>query len=302
MQLTTPPPSSQVPWPLQPWQASPPDVLTAATVPVLFDDDSHQRQFQQSWEVFLQGDRTGAIRRLSALSDRYPEEPLPLLVLSYAQPGECIFGVNIGEAILNGLKSAVLGLFNWVYKTVKDAIVWAATKIRDQVTKTATDMFAAISAAGAGVRRAANQTLQEIFDTVKINQTDVLLKMMHTGPLPPEYYFRKVHVDEEIKFLDLIVDIIRWMTFGALGVLLLCNFIILVLCCCYCLTKKELNRTDSLEDEVTEMLQEEEDTRKALRHKEMETVKEKRKEYMEMLLKGGGPMGAATARPPRGMF
>ena len=37
-------------------------------------------------------------------------------------------------------------------------------------------------------------------------------------------------------------------------------------------------------------------------YKDLRVLMDKRKEYMEMLLKGGGPMGAATARPPRGMF
>ncbi len=213
-----------------------------------------------------------------------------------------LFGVNIGDAILGGIKSAFWAAIYGIGGAIKSTTLWAANKIKDSVSTIANDMFAALSAAGEGVRQSANSTLSEIIGSVQINQTQILLKIMHTGPLPPEYYFRKIHLEEEIAFLDQLVGIIRNMTIVCGSVLAFCVLNMLVLFCCYCMTKKDMQKVDELEEETTKKLVEQEMKRKKKKAREAKEKAEKRKEFLALLIQGGGPIGFAAGRPPPGLY
>ena len=213
------------------------------------------------------------------------------------------FGLgNIGDAITNGIKSAFWSMVYGIGNALKSTTIWAAKKIKDTVSTVATDMFAALSAAGEGVRQKANATLSEIADDVNINQTAVLLKMMHTGPLPMEYYLRKIDLEDELQFLDELVEMIKNLTIVCGSILGFCVLCMLVLFCCYCMTKKDLQKVDELEKETTEKLAKQEVKRKKKKFQEAKQKAEKRKEFLALLMQGGGPMGFASGRPPPGLY
>ncbi len=209
-----------------------------------------------------------------------------LLSANCFQCSEC-FLANIGESITNGIKSAFWWAVNGVASAVKNTTIWAANKIRNTVSVMATDMFAALAAAGEGVRDKANETLSEIVDSVKLNQTAVLLKMMHTGLLPKEYYFRKIYVDVELAFLDQQVELIRNLAIVCgvtIGACVICMF---ALFCCYCMLKKDMQKLDELEKEKVKKLTKVEMKRRKKAMMESKEKAEKRRQYRQLMMKGG---------------
>ena len=151
------------------------------------------------------------------------------------------------------------------------------------------------------LKLSANLTLNSLIANGKDYIRKAMLDMMYTGPLPIEFYFRKIDLDDEIEHLDNIVQFIQILTYLCLAVLCVCNVIMFSLCLCYCLTKRELDRVNVLEMDMEKNLIEEERKRKKHEQARYEKTEQKSMDILQMLLANGGPKGQAAARPPKGL-
>ena len=166
----------------------------------------------------------------------------------------------------------------------------------------ATDMFAALSSAGAAVSSKANGTLQNLFE-MRDNGTNItnrILDVMYTGQLPPEYYLRPIDLETEDEFLEELIVVLKVLTYTTVVISTVCIIVMCVLLGCYCSTTIELRSLDELEEEMMEILEEEEKKRKVEAKEEVKRQAEQKNNYMFMIANGSGPAAMAQTRPPGG--
>ena len=108
------------------------------------------------------------------------------------------------------------------------------------------DMQHALQAAGEAISKKTNETLGEFFsgknsetaENIK-GQTAIILTLLHTGDLPPEWYLRPVDLDEEIAHFNHLCDIAIALAVFLISFLTVCLLVLCGLAIEYCRLKTE---------------------------------------------------------------
>ena len=123
------------------------------------------------------------------------------------------------------------------------------------IGNTMSDMYSALQAAGKAISDQTDKTLDEFFsgknsetaENIK-GQTAIILTLLHTGDLPPEWYLRPVDLDEEFQHFNNLMDIaialaVVFISFATLCLLVLCG-----LALAYCSLKTEMRVSFALQE------------------------------------------------------
>ena len=112
------------------------------------------------------------------------------------------------------------------------------------------DIFAAVSAAEAETKNNLDQSLQHIFGPEMQNTSKLLMDLMYTGELPIQDYISTVKVEDEMKFLDEIMQTFRIVTFVNLAINLTFIFLTFILWTNFCSIRNSFNDVKLLEMEI----------------------------------------------------
>ena len=115
------------------------------------------------------------------------------------------------------------------------------------IGNTMSDMYHALQAAGEAISKKTNETLGEFFsgknsetaENIK-GQTAIILTLLHTGDLPPEWYLRPVDLDEEIRHLNNLCDIAIALAVVFISFATFCVLVFCLLALAYCSLKAEM--------------------------------------------------------------
>jgi hypothetical protein len=131
-----------------------------------------------------------------------------------------------------------------------------ANWLKNLATTFATDTYNALSASGAAFRKSANATVSNFFPgggKGEVNgvpsQISILLDLMETGPLPPEWYFKKVSATEEIENLDRWIEIIKNLALVSIAVGIVGHVIVITLIMRSRSNRKQFEGLEKAEDE-----------------------------------------------------
>ncbi|XP_059091915.1 uncharacterized protein LOC131887346 [Tigriopus californicus] len=138
-----------------------------------------------------------------------------IITVALIGPTDAFIG-NIGQTIVDGIKSAFWGAVYGIGSAIKNFILWSARTIKSAVLYVAADMVEAVSAAGSAIRQRASSNLDGVFGVFNTGQRELLIQMMSTAPLPKEYYLRPFDLDGELAHLDALIDFVLGLSITAL--------------------------------------------------------------------------------------
>ena len=176
---------------------------------------------------------------------------LLLLIMSTGQ-AEASLASSIVSSIFGqiwaGIKWVVSYIANAIWTAIKNLFIRIGKFILNGVSSMANDIFAAINVAQEQVKSSANKTLSSFLGPNNFNTTKILINMMFTGTLPPQWYLKSVDLDEEMEFLDHVIEKFTIMSSVALGVSMIFNLICGVVLCWYCRSKANLLKVNKIEE------------------------------------------------------
>merc|ERR1739848_693871 len=110
-----------------------------------------------------------------------------ILVFLIFQVNSChAFIGNIGQQIVDGIKNAFVGFFNFIADGIVSLIKWIGVSLKDEVIHLSEDISEALSITTDLVSSQANKTLDGIFGTAGgvFNTKKLIMNFMYKGEIP----------------------------------------------------------------------------------------------------------------------
>ena len=204
---------------------------------------------------------------------------LLMLVMSTGQAEAGIAG-DIASSIMSALWAGIKWFFSWIFNAIwnaiKDMFISIGNYILEGVKAMANDIFAAITVAEELVKKNANQTLQSFLGPDSFNTSKILIDMMYTGKLPIQWYLNSVDLDDEMKFLDKVLDNFQIIAILTFSVTMAFNLLCGIILCWYCKSRSFLLKVNGIEErENRRMIANYEKNKSKVRHRLREENKAK---------------------------
>ena len=155
---------------------------------------------------------------------------------------------SIMSAIWEGIKWFFSWIFNAIWTAIKNMFISIGNYILEGVKAMANDIFAAITVAEQQVKQNANKTLQSFLGPDSLNTSKILIDMMYTGTLPIQWYLDGVDLDNEMAFLDRVLDNFQIIAILTLSVSMAFNLLCGVILCWYCKSRRFLLKVNEIEE------------------------------------------------------
>merc|ERR1719361_1035355 len=110
-------------------------------------------------------------------------------------------------------------------------------------------MFHALAQAEKEIKGGVDGTLTDLLSVANFTSSKKFANFFEfKGTLPPEYYFRRIILDDEIDHLDSLILGLQISAIISAVIITLCILILLIILLCVCSTKMLLQHVDELEE------------------------------------------------------